>query len=133
LGMTYGQGMRRIVIPQALRVIVPPLGNEFNSMLKSSSLASAASVLELYQVTLSYGRATGSWITFVVIAIVWYLTLTTIWGFIQARIERRLNLSNIDPGQISKIPWWRRMFGAGIRDTVAPETPEVALPVNDRR
>ncbi len=104
LGMTYGQGMRRIVIPQALRVIVPPLGNEFNSMLKSSSLASAASVLELYQVTLSYGRATGSWITFMVIAIVWYLTLTTIWGFIQSRIERRLNLSNIDPGQLSKRP-----------------------------
>jgi polar amino acid transport system permease protein len=133
LGMTYSQGMRRIVIPQALRIIVPPLGNEFNSMLKSSSLASAASVLELYQVTLSYGRATGSWITFVLIAIVWYLTLTTIWGLIQSRIERRLNLSNIDPGQLSKIPWWRRMFGAGIRDTVAPETPEVALPVSDRR
>jgi polar amino acid transport system permease protein len=133
LGMTYSQGMRRIVIPQALRIIVPPLGNEFNSMLKSSSLASAASVLELYQVTLSYGRATGSWITFVLIAIVWYLTLTTIWGFIQSRIERRLNLSNIDPGQLSKTPWWRRMFGAGIRDTVAPETPGVALPVTDRR
>jgi polar amino acid transport system permease protein len=133
LGMTYSQGMRRIVIPQALRIIVPPLGNEFNSMLKSSSLASAASVLELYQVTLSYGRATGSWITFALIAIVWYLTLTTIWGFIQSRIERRLNLSNIDPGQLSKIPWWRRMFGAGIKDTVAPETPEVALPVSDRR
>jgi polar amino acid transport system permease protein len=133
LGMTYSQGMRRIVIPQALRVIVPPLGNEFNSMLKSSSLASAASVFELYFATLTLGRATGSWITFMLIALVWYLAMTTIWGLIQARIERRLNLSNIDPGQLSKIPWWRRMFGAGIRDTVAPETPEVALPVSDRR
>ena len=133
LGMTYSQGMRRIVIPQALRIIVPPLGNEFNSMLKSSSLASAASVLELYQVTLSYGRATGSWITFMLIALVWYLAMTTTWNLIQRQIERRLNLSNIDPGQLNKIPWWRRMFGAGIRVTVAPETPEVAIPISDRR
>ena len=127
LGMTYSQGMRRIVIPQALRIIVPPLGNEFNSMLKIPR-CSAASVLELYQVTLSYGRATGSWITFSFIAFVWYLTLTTIWGFIQSRIERRLNLSSIDPGQLNKVPSWRRMFGTRIRHTVAPETPEVALP-----
>jgi polar amino acid transport system permease protein len=133
LGMTYGQGMRRIVIPQALRIIVPPLGNEFNSMLKSSSLASAASVYELYFATLTLGRATGSWITFMLIALVWYLAMTTIWGFIQSRIERRLNLSNIDPGQLARIPWWQRMFGAGIKDTVAPETPEVALPISDRR
>ncbi len=133
LGMTYSQGMRRIVIPQALRVIVPPLGNEFNSMLKSSALASAASVYELYFLTYSLGKATGSWITFMLIALVWYLAMTTVWGLIQARIERRLNLSNIDPGQLNKQPWWRRMFGAGIRDTVAPETPELALPVSDRR
>ena len=38
LGMTFGQSMRRIVLPQAARVIVPPLGNEFNNMLKTTSL-----------------------------------------------------------------------------------------------
>ena len=38
LGMTYGKAMRRIVLPQAARVIVPPLGNEFNNMLKTTSL-----------------------------------------------------------------------------------------------
>ena len=43
LGMTYGLGMRRIILPQALRVILPPTGNEFNNMLKSSSLASVIS------------------------------------------------------------------------------------------
>src|SRR2546430_9769875 len=47
--MTYGLGMRRIVLPQALRVILPPTGNEFNNMLKSSSLASVISVGELLQ------------------------------------------------------------------------------------
>ena len=38
LGMTYGLAMRRIVLPQAARVIVPPLGNEFNNMIKTTSL-----------------------------------------------------------------------------------------------
>ena len=38
LGMTYGKAMRRIVLPQAARVIIPPLGNEFNNMLKTTSL-----------------------------------------------------------------------------------------------
>src|SRR5579859_412792 len=40
LGMRYGLAMRRIVLPQAARVIIPPLGNEFNNMLKTTSIAS---------------------------------------------------------------------------------------------
>src|SRR5207244_6253446 len=50
LGMTYGLAMRRIVLPQAARVIIPPLGNEFNSMLKTTSLLIVIGVLELYGV-----------------------------------------------------------------------------------
>src|SRR4051812_30828645 len=48
LGMTYRQGMRRIVLPQAARVIVPPLGNEFNNMLKTTSLLTIMAVPELF-------------------------------------------------------------------------------------
>ena len=48
LGMTYGLAMRRIVLPQAARVIIPPLGNEFNNMLKTTSLLVIISVPELY-------------------------------------------------------------------------------------
>lgn len=47
LGMTGGLAMRRIVLPQAARVIIPPLGNEFNTMIKNTSLASVTSVMEL--------------------------------------------------------------------------------------
>ncbi len=50
LGMTYRQAMRRIVLPQAARVIIPPLGNEFNNMLKTTSLLVIISVPELYVV-----------------------------------------------------------------------------------
>jgi polar amino acid transport system permease protein len=93
LGMTYRTAMRRIVLPQAARVIVPPLGNEFNNMLKTTSLLVIISVPELY-VTFSRKNASGPTVfhTFelMIAAAIWYLLLTSIWGLIQARIERRL-------------------------------------------
>ena len=49
LGMTSGLAMRRIVLPQAARVIVPPLGNEFNNMLKTTSLLAFIGLTELFQ------------------------------------------------------------------------------------
>ena len=48
LGMRYGQAMRRIILPQAARVIVPPLGNEFNNMMKNTSLVFTIGVYELF-------------------------------------------------------------------------------------
>ena len=48
LGMSYGLAMRRIVLPQAARVIVPPLGNEFNNMLKTTSLVFTIGVYEMF-------------------------------------------------------------------------------------
>jgi polar amino acid transport system permease protein len=93
LGMTYRKAMRRIILPQAARVIVPPLGNEFNNMLKTTSLLVILSVPELY-VTFSRKNASGPDVfhpfELFLAAAVWYLLLTTIWSIIQARIERRL-------------------------------------------
>src|SRR5207247_4285712 len=94
LGMTYARAMRRIVLPQAARVIVPPLGNEFNNMLKTTSLlVILGNVPELY---VTFSRKNGSGPTsfhpfeLFLSAAVWYLLLTTIWSIIQAFIERRL-------------------------------------------
>ena len=93
LGMTYGKAMRRIVLPQAARVIVPPLGNEFNNMLKTTSLLVVISVPELY-VTFSRKNASGPTVfhpfELFLAAAVWYLLLTSAWGVIQFFIERRL-------------------------------------------
>jgi polar amino acid transport system permease protein len=94
LGMTYAKAMRRIILPQAARVIVPPLGNEFNNMLKTTSLLVAlGAVPELY-VTFSRKNASGPTVfhpfELFLAAAVWYLLLTTIWSVIQAWIERRL-------------------------------------------
>lgn len=89
LGMNYGQTMRRIVLPQAARVIIPPLGNEFNNMLKTTSLLTVVSVLELYNTTSVAAGHDYRFFERFGAAAVWYLAMTTIWGFVQARIERR--------------------------------------------
>jgi polar amino acid transport system permease protein len=93
LGMTYSKAMRRIVLPQAARVIVPPLGNEFNNMLKTTSLLVIISVDELY-VTFSRKNASGPTtfhpLELFLAAAVWYLLLTTAWSIVQYFIERRL-------------------------------------------
>jgi polar amino acid transport system permease protein len=91
LGMTYGLTMRRIVLPQAARVIIPPLGNEFNNMLKTTSLLSILSIFELYNTFSNLQGSTYASFEFYGAAAVWYLLLTTIWSVIQAWIERRLN------------------------------------------
>jgi len=127
LGMTYALAMRRIVLPQALRVIVPPLGNEFNSMLKSTSLAFTIGVTELLDVADKfYGNPFGAPLEFLTVAAIWFLVLTSIWGLIQAQIERRLNASNIEPALRSDGKWWHRLVG--VRPGGA-EAPEVVLPV----
>ncbi len=90
LGMRYGLAMRRIVLPQAARVIVPPLGNEFNNMMKTTSLLVFRSASTSCSRTPSRAtRASFNGEYFVVVAF-WYLMLTTVWTFIQAWIERRL-------------------------------------------
>jgi polar amino acid transport system permease protein len=89
LGMTYGLTMRRIVLPQALRVIVPPLGNEFNNMLKTTSLMSIIAVGELFRAAQSIASATFRPFEPYLAACVYYLVLTTIWSVVQGWIERR--------------------------------------------
>ena len=93
LGMTYRLTMSRIVLPQALRVIVPPLGNEFNNMLKTTSLLSLIAVEELFRNASSLAAATFKPFEPLLGVSVYYLLLTTIWSTIQGRIERRLGVS----------------------------------------
>jgi polar amino acid transport system permease protein len=95
LGMTYGLGMRRIVLPQAARVIVPPLGNEFNNMLKTTSLLAFIGVTELFQDAEIHYSQTFKPVEYFAAVAFWYLVLTSIWSLIQARIERRLGASEL--------------------------------------
>ena len=88
LGMRYGLAMRRIVLPQAARVIVPPLGNEFNNMMKTTSLVYTIGVYELFADAEQGYSQTFNVESFIAVAF-WYLVLTTVWSFVQAAIERR--------------------------------------------
>src|SRR5438128_6035745 len=93
LGMTYRKAMRRIVLPQATRFIVPPLGNEFNNMMKTSSLVFFIGVTELFgDAEIRYSTTFKPVEYFLAVAF-WYLVLTSVWSVIQAQIERKLAVS----------------------------------------
>jgi len=91
LGMTYRLTMSRIVLPQAARVIIPPLGNEFNNMIKNTSLLYVLAVFELFKTFQSYASTTLIYFEYMAACCFWYLLLTTIWGFVQGWIERRFS------------------------------------------
>jgi polar amino acid transport system permease protein len=108
LGMTYGLAMRRISLPQAARVIVPPLGNEFNAMLKNTSLVFTIGVYELFaDAEINYSTSFKPVELFGAVA-VWYLVLTTAWTLIQAQIERRLAVSE----RGDDLSFWERVVQA---------------------
>jgi polar amino acid transport system permease protein len=89
LGMTRTQTMRRIVLPQAMRVIVPPTGNETISMLKTTSLASVIAVTELtYAAQLIYAQNYKT-IPLLIVISMWYLLGTSILSIGQYFLERR--------------------------------------------
>jgi polar amino acid transport system permease protein len=117
LGMAYRQTMGRIVLPQAARVIIPPLGNEFNNMIKNTSLLYVLSVFELFKTFQSYASTTLIYFEYMAACCFWYLVLTTIWGFAQARIERRFSRG---AGSSSAGPSWReRIFGRAKNEDIS--------------
>ena len=94
LGMTRLQTMRRVVLPQAMRVIIPPTGNEVISMLKTSSLVSVIAYPELlYSAQLIYA-ANFKQIPLLLVVCVWYLFVTTLLSIGQYYLERRFGRSS---------------------------------------
>ncbi|WP_275629956.1 amino acid ABC transporter permease [Pseudomonas sp. 273] len=105
LGMTFAKLMRRIVLPQAFRVIVPPLGNEFNVMLKNTTLVSVIGVQELLLSTQMVTSATFRVFELYLVVAIYFLLLTTLWGFFQRWLEKRFGRSE------GHAPAPSRMFG----------------------
>lgn len=104
LGMTRGQALRRIVLPQALRIVIPPIGNDTISMLKFTSLVSVLALPDLlYSAQMIYAR-TYQTIPLLIVATLWYLVLTTILTLAEHLIEHRLKAS---PGQQVRRKWWQ--------------------------
>jgi His/Glu/Gln/Arg/opine family amino acid ABC transporter permease subunit len=89
LGMTRRQILRRVVVPQAVRVIIPPTGNEFITLLKLTSLASVISVHELLTAAQELSSVKFQFVEVYLAALVYYLVLVSILMVIQGRLERR--------------------------------------------
>jgi len=104
LGMTDYTLLRRIIAPQSLRIILLPLGNQFNSLIKATSLASVISMEELLRRTEMLGQYTFKVLETFLVAGLYYLLMTTLWGFVQNWLERRLNRHNrVDDVKAQKV------------------------------
>ncbi|MEU6806955.1 amino acid ABC transporter permease [Streptomyces neyagawaensis] len=88
LGMSHAKTLRRIVIPQAMRVIVPPTGNEVINMLKTTSLVSTVQYVDLLKAAQDIGQNAGSIVEMLFLAAAWYLILTSIFSVGQYYLER---------------------------------------------
>lgn len=91
LGMHTGLAMRRIIIPQSIRRMLPPVGNEFIMLLKDTSLVSAIGLTELLKIGRQMTSSTGDAIFYLPIAII-YLLLTTIFTFIFEKLEKKYSI-----------------------------------------
>jgi polar amino acid transport system permease protein len=102
LGLTRFQTLRKIILPQAMRVIIPPLGNQFISMLKTTSLVSVIAGADLMTVSQHLYLANFEVVALLLVASLWYLVLTTIASIGQHAVERRYS-PGAAPGLRSRV------------------------------
>ncbi len=88
IGLTPGKTLRRVTLPQAMRVIIPPTGNDFINMLKETSLASVIAYLELVQAATNIYSRNLQVIEALLAAAIWYMILVTLASIGQHYIER---------------------------------------------
>jgi polar amino acid transport system permease protein len=118
IGMTRLATLRLIVLPQAMRVIIPPTGNETISMLKTTSLASVVTVTELlYRVQLIYAQNYKT-IPLLMVASLWYLIVTSVLMVGQYYIER--HYARGATRQLPPTPWQRLRSALRLRPPVGP-------------
>lgn len=92
LGFTYGQTMKQIILPQAFRVVIPPVGNQFISMIKDTSLVSSLTLAELLRNAQDLGSSSGNpWPPYIIAAIL-YLLMTTVFTSIFSAVEKKLSI-----------------------------------------
>ncbi len=94
LGMSYGKTMAKVIVPQALRNAIPPLGNEFIALIKETAIVGSIGILDL---TKAANNITGSTFQFfmpLIIATVFYLVLVLALTKLMKFVERRLSRSD---------------------------------------
>ncbi len=101
IGMNWFQAMRRIVLPQAARIAVPPLSNTFISLVKNTSLAAAVTVPELFQAAQRIAAATYEPLILYIETAVIYLLFSSVLSALQNKLEARLTRHNQQSGESS--------------------------------
>ena len=94
LGMTRRQILRKVVVPQAVRIVIPPTGNEFITLLKLTSLAFVISLHELLTAAQELSAATFKYPEPLAASLVYYLVIVSLLMFVQSWLERRFTWSS---------------------------------------
>jgi polar amino acid transport system permease protein len=94
LGMTRKQILRRVIVPQAIRIIIPPTGNEFITLLKLTSLASVISLQELLTASQQLAAVKFQYPEAYLAALVYYLAIVSVLMVLQARLERKYTFTS---------------------------------------
>lgn len=110
LGMSRGQTLRRIILPQAMRVIIPPTGNETIAMLKTTSLVIVIAYFELMTSVQQIYAQNYKIAPLLIVAALWYLFLTSIFTIIQRQIEKRFSRGSSRSQPVRKT-WAARVLG----------------------
>ena len=95
LGMTRGQILRRVIVPQAIRIVIPPTGNEFITLLKLTSLASVISLQELLTASQQLAAVKFQYPEAYLAALVYYLAIVSVLMVLQGRLERRYTFTSV--------------------------------------
>jgi len=91
LGLTYGQTMRLVIVPQSIRRLIPPVGNEFIMMLKDASLVSMIALVDITKATRNIEGSTRSALVYIP-AMILYLIITAVFTFIFHKAEKKYSV-----------------------------------------
>ena len=132
LGMDRTLLMRRIVLPQAMRVIIPPTGNETISMLKTTSLAYVAAVPELFTRSDQIATSTYAVIELLIVASIWYLIMTSVLTVGQYYLERHFGRGTQRGLPLTPFQRFRRMLTTFHAPPPEPVAAPTAIPSEHR-
>jgi polar amino acid transport system permease protein len=91
LGLSYAQTMRLVIIPQSIRRLIPPVGNEFIMMLKDASLVSIIALTDITKVTRSISSSAATALVYIP-AMVLYLIITAVFSFVFHKMEEKYSV-----------------------------------------
>ncbi|MEV7633027.1 amino acid ABC transporter permease [Microbacterium sp. NPDC089318] len=120
LGMTSGQRMRIVVLPQAIRIIIPPFGNEFIGMLKTTSLVYVVAGNDLMTNASQIYKENSKIMELLIVASIWYMVITAVATYLQSKLEARF-------GNALGAPSARR-YGRKIETDAAARVARAATP-----